>query len=129
MPESAAPHAVQLTHQIIGAAIQVHRHLGPGLLESAYESCLACELLEAGLAFERQLAVPLRYKNVSLEVGFRADLLVERQVLVEIKAVEKVHRVVDAQVLTYLRLLGLDTALIINFHVPLLRDGVRRIVL
>ena len=124
-----SPRSQDVSGRIIRAAIEVHRQLGPGLLESAYEACLACELGEAGLAFKRQVAVPLQYKQVSLEAGFRADLVVEGEILVEVKAVEKLHRVVDAQVLTYLRLLGLKTGLVINFHVPLLKDGIRRLML
>ena len=124
-----SPRSQHVSGRIIRAAIEVHRQLGPGLLESAYEACLACELDQAGLALQRQLAVPLQYKHLSLEAGFRADLVVEREVLVEVKAVEKLHRVVDAQVLTYLRLLGLKTGLINNFHVPLLKDGIRRVLL
>ena len=109
--------------------MEVHRHLGAGLLESAYEACLAHELGARHLATERQAAVPLRYKEVVLDIGFRADLIVERRVLIEVKAVERLHPVIDAQILTYLKLLELRTALLINFNVPLLKDGVRRISL
>lgn len=119
----------QLTHRIIGAAIEVHRHLGPGLLESAYEACLTHELMVEGIPVQRQLPVPVCYKAIVLDDGFRADLVVDGRVLVEVKAVEKVHSIVGAQVLTYLKLLRLHTALLINFNVAVLKDGVRRISL
>lgn len=119
----------QLTHRIIGAAIEVHRHLGPGLLESAYEACLTHELMVEGIPVQRQVPVPVCYKAIVLDDGFRADLVVDGRVLVEVKAVEKVHSIVGAQVLTYLKLLRLHTALLINFNVAVLKDGVRRISL
>ena len=118
----------QLTRTIIGAAIQVHRTLGPGLLESAYEACLAHELRQLGLLAEQQKAVPLVYDGVRLECGFRADLLVEGRVTVELKCKEALHPVDHAQVLSHLRLLGLQVGLLINFHVVLLKDGIVRIV-
>lgn len=96
---------------------------------SPHKGCMACELDEAGLAFQRQLAVPLQCNHLSLEAGFRADLVFERSILVEVKAVERLHPVVDAPVLTYLRLLGLQTGLVINFHAPLRKDGIRRLML
>ena len=119
----------QLTHHVIGAAIEVHRHLGPGLLESVYEACLAHQLAADGLPVQRQLPVPVCYKAIVLDDGFRADLIVDGRLLVEVKAVEKVHSVVEAQVLTYLKLLRLRTALLINFNVAVLKDGVRRLSL
>lgn len=118
----------QLTHRIIGAAIKIHRRLGPGLLESAYESCLAYELDLQGLRVVRQKAVPLVYEQVSLDCGFRADLVVENRVVVELKCKEQVHPVDEVQLLSQLRLLGLQVGLLINFHVVCLRDGIRRIV-
>ncbi len=118
----------QLTHRIIGAAIKIHRRLGPGLLESAYESCLAYELDLQGLRVVRQKAVPLIYEQVKLDCGFRADLLVENRVIVELKCKEQVHPVDEVQLLSHLRLLGLQVGLLINFHVVCLRDGIRRIV-
>lgn len=117
-----------LTGQIIGAAIKVHRKLGPGLLESAYEACLAYELEELGLYVQRQKAVPLIYGTVKLECGFRADLLVERTVVVEIKSKEAIHPVDQAQLLSHLRLLDLQVGLLINFHVVQLKDGIKRMV-
>jgi len=118
-----------LTGEIIAAAIEVHRQLGPGLLEAAYESCLAWELRSRGLAVEQQVGLPVVYKGVRLDVGFRVDLIVATAVVVEVKAVEKLSPLVDAQVLTYLKLSALHTALVCNFNVGLLQDGVRRFVL
>ncbi|MGH9498731.1 MAG: GxxExxY protein [Terriglobales bacterium] len=117
----------QLT-EAIGAAIKVHRAVGPGLLESAYEFCLAHELERAGLRIERQKPVPLIYQSTKLECGFRADMLVEGCVVVEVKGKEQIHPVDCAQVLSHLRLLGLEVGLLINFHVVLLKDGIKRIV-
>jgi len=117
-----------LTSQIIGAAITVHRKLGPGMLESAYEACLVYELEKLGLRVERQKAVPLVYETVKLECGFRADLVVERQVVVELKCKEALHPVDEAQLLSHLRLLNITVGLLINFHVVVLRDGIRRMV-
>jgi GxxExxY protein len=115
-----------LTSRIIGAAIEVHRTLGPGLLESAYEECLAREFALRDLPFERQLEVPLTYKGVSLEAAFRLDFVVAGQVAVELKAVEALLPVHTAQLLSYLQFTGLPIGLLVNFHVVLLRDGVRR---
>ena len=117
-----------ITSQIIGAAIKVHRKLGPGLLESAYEACLAYELGELGLRVQRQKAVPLVYEAVKLECGFRADLVIDGEVVVEIKCKEALHPVDQAQLLSHLRLLDLHLGLLINFHVVVLRDGIKRIV-
>jgi len=118
----------ELTKQIIGAAIEVHRHLGPGLLESAYETCLAYELQKRGFAFERQRALPLVYKEIHLDQGYRVDLLVERQVVVELKVVDQITKVHEAQVLSYLRFSGCKIGLLLNFNVKLLKDGVRRFI-
>jgi len=118
----------ELTHEIIGAAIEVHRTLGPGLLESAYEECLARELTLKGLRFERQKPVPVIYKDVKLECGYRIDLLVEGRVVVELKSVETLARVSEAVVLTYLRLSGCRLGLLINFWMPALKDGVHRYI-
>ena len=117
-----------LTRRIIGAAMQVHRGLGPGLLESVYEDCLAWELGDRALTVQRQVSVPVRYRRVTLETGYRLDLLVEWSVIVEVKSVVALAPIVDAQVLTYLKLLDLHTALAINFNVEKLRDGIRRVV-
>ena len=118
----------QLSSKIIGAAIEVHRQLGPGLLEASYEACLVYELECAGLFVERQKPLPLVYKDLKLEHGYRIDALVERAVVIEIKAVEHLAPVHEAQVLTYLKLSGLHLGLLINFNVPLLKDGVKRFV-
>lgn len=117
------------TAQIIGAAIEVHRQLGPGLLESAYEGCLAWELRSRGTGVERQVGVPLIYKGYRLELGYCIDLLVDASIIVEVKAVDRVHPIVQAQVLTYLKLTGLRTALICNFNVPILAHGIKRLSL
>ena len=117
-----------ITPQIIGAAIKVHRRLGPGLLESAYEACLAYEMEQLGFRIERQKAVPLVYNSVRLECGFRADLVINGKVVVEIKCKETLHPVDQAQLLSYLRLLDLQVGLLINFHVVALKDGIKRMV-
>ena len=119
-----------LTGAIIGAAIEVHRHLGPGLLESAYETCLAYELESKGLRVERQKPLPITYKDVHLDHGYRIDLLVENKVVVEIKAVDALLPIHQAQVLSYLRFSGCKIGLLLNFNVTLLKkDGIRRLVL
>lgn len=118
-----------LTERIIGAALEVHRHLGPGLLESAYEACLARELSYRGLNFERQRPIALSYRDVQVDVGYRADFVIENTVLLELKAAERIAPIADAQILTYMKLLNLRKALLLNFNVALLRDGIRRFVL
>jgi GxxExxY protein len=117
----------EVTYQIIGAAMKVHRTLGPGLLESAYEACLAYELEKLGLRVERQKPVPVVYDDVKLDCGFRADLLVHDLVIVECKAKEAIHPIDAAQVLSHLRLLNLSIGLLINFHTLNLKEGIRRI--
>ena len=117
-----------LTPEIINAAIKIHRRLGPGLLESAYEACIAHELQLAGMRVERQKPVPLFYDTVKLECGFRADLVVEGRVVVELKCKEALHPVDEAQLLSHLRLLNIPVGLLINFHVVLLKNGIRRMV-
>ena len=118
-----------LSHQVIGCAMKVHTALGPGLLESAYEECLACEFGKSGLRFERQKPMPLVYEEVKLECGYRIDLLVESQLVVEVKAVSALMEIHTAQVLTYLKLSGCKLGLLINFHVAHLRDGIKRLIL
>ncbi len=117
-----------LTPEIINAAIKIHRKLGPGLLESAYEACLAHELQQSGMRIERQKPVPLFYDTVKLDCGFRADLVVEGRVVVELKCKDGLHPVDQAQLLSHLRLLHIPVGLLINFHVVLLKDGIRRMV-
>ena len=119
----------KLTEQIIGAAIEVHRHLGPGLLESTYETCLAYELQQLGLSFERQKALPLVYKEIRLDQGYRIDLLVEEKVVVEIKVVDQIAPVHEAQVLSYLKFSRCKVGLLLNFNVKLLKNGIRRFVM
>lgn len=116
-----------LTARIIGLAIEVHRALGPGLLESAYEDCLCYELGEAGIEFERQLVLPVVYKSVTLKGSYRLDIVAEREVILEIKAVEALLPIHQAQVLTYLKLSKLSTGLLMNFNSPVLKDGLRRL--
>ena len=117
-----------LTREIISAAIEVHRELGPGLLESAYEACLVHELTDRGVSLERQKPLPVVYHGVELDCGYRIDLLVEKSVIVELKSVEAVERIHCMQLLLYLRLSGHKVGLLINFNVPVLTNGVRRIV-
>lgn len=116
----------EITEKIIGCAIAVHRVLGPGLLESAYEECLAFELKAMRLKIERQVAVPVTYKEVYLDYGYRMDLLVENNVVVELKTVDAILPVHEAQILTYLRFSGKELGLLINFNVKLLKHGIRR---
>ncbi len=119
----------KLTEQIIGAAIEVHRHLGPGLLESAYETCLAHELTLLGLDISRQQPLPISYKGLQLDAAYRLDLVVENSVLLELKAAERLEPIHEAQLLTYLRLARLPVGLLINFNVHLLRQGIKRFAL
>lgn len=118
-----------LTRPIIGAAIEVHRQLGPGLLESIYEECFCRELRLRDLPFARQVSLPISYKGVSLDCDYRVDLIVNDAVVVELKSVEQILLVHEAQLLTYLRLTGKHVGLLINFNVPLLRNGIRRRIL
>ena len=118
----------RLTDQIIGAAIQVHRALGPGLLESAYEACLAYELFERGLAVEKQKTLPVTYRNIKLDTGYRLDLLVEGKVIIEVKAVDKFAPIHSAQLLSYLKLSDCSVGLLINFNVKVLKHGIQRVV-
>jgi GxxExxY protein len=118
----------ELTEKIIGCAIEVHRHLGPGLLENAYEECLCRELALQGIGFERQVSLPVEYKGVKLDCGYRMDLVIEGKAVVEIKTVEKLVPLHEAQLLTYLKLSGLRVGLLLNFNTPVLRSGIRRLV-
>jgi GxxExxY protein len=115
------------SEDIIGACIEVHRHLGPGLLESVYQECLCHELSLRGLRFERERPLPIEYKGVGLSCGYRLDLVVDARILVELKAVDRLMPIHRAQVITYLRLAKLHTGLLINFNVPALRFGLRRL--
>ncbi len=118
----------KLSSKIIGAAIEVHKTLGPGLLESTYEECLCYELSLRGLGFERQKALPITYKNKKLDCGYRLDIVVEDEIILELKSCEKIEPIHKAQLLTYLKLSGLHLGLVLNFNVPLMRDGIVRIV-
>ena len=117
-----------ITEQIIGAAVDVHRALGPGLLESAYEACLMFELVSRGLKVEQQRALPVVYREVKLDCGYRLDLVVENQVVVELKAVDELIPIHKAQLLSYLKLSGFKVGLLINFHTKMLKDGIVRLV-
>ena len=118
-----------LTEKIIGAAIEVHRNLGPGLLESAYEACLAYELEAAGLTVERQKPMPLAYKDIRLDLGYRLDMVVADQVVLALKAVDEFTDIHEAQILSYLKFSDYEVGLLINFNVRLLKDGIRRFIM
>lgn len=126
--EAAKQKANELSREVIGAAIEVHRILGPGLLESAYEECLCFELGLRGISYKRQIPLPLEYKGFRLNCGYRIDLLVEDLLVLELKASAGIDPVHEAQILTYLKLKGAWLGLIINFNVGLLKDGIRRVV-
>ena len=116
------------TDKIISSAIAVHRELGPGLLESAYEACLVYELVQRGLSIEQQKTLPVMYRDIRVDCGYRIDLFIEKQVIVELKAVEKLESIHKAQLLSYLKLSGCKVGLLINFNVKILKDGIHRIV-
>lgn len=116
----------EITEKISGACIEIHKELGPGLLESAYEECLCYELGKAGLQFNRQVSLPVRYKEVHLDCGYVMDIVVEDQIVLELKAIEQVHPIHHAQLLTYLKISKKPLGLIINFNVPVLKDGIKR---
>jgi GxxExxY protein len=118
----------EVTEKIIGAAIEVHRELGPGLLESSYEACLAYELVELGLKVERQKSLPIKYHEVYLDCGYRIDLMVENLVIVELKVVDRLEAIHEAQLLSYFKLSGVPIGLLLNFNVRELRQGIRRLV-
>ena len=118
----------EITGKVIGCAIEVHKNLGPGLLESAYEECLSFELVKAELKFKRQQPTPIIYKEIKLDCGYRIDLLVENKLVIEIKSVEALNDVHTAQILTYMKLGNFKLGLLINFNVFLLKDGIKRIV-
>lgn len=118
----------EITETIVGAAINVHRALGPGLLESAYEACLAFELSQLGLKVEQQKPLPVIYKSVHLDCGYRLDILVEESVIVELKSVDQLVPIHKAQLISYLKLSGLTVGLLINFNTKMLKDGIQRIV-
>lgn len=118
-----------LSNKVLGCAIEVHRTLGPGLLESAYEKCLARELMLAKIPFKLQQAVPVEYKGIKLECGYRIDVLVDDQLILELKSIHNLQNVHEAQLLTYMKLAKIKTGLLINFNERILKDGIRRFVL
>lgn len=118
-----------LSDRVIGLAIEVHRQLGPGLIETAYEACLCYELHAAGISHSRQVPLPFLYKSTRLECGYRMDLVVDGKLVIEIKSVEKLLPLHEAQLLTYLKLSGIRTGLLLNFNAMLLKDGIKRMVL
>jgi GxxExxY protein len=128
-PQSKRIAINEITQEIIGAGIAVHRALGPGLLESAYQECLCQELALRGIPFERQKPLPLEYRGIKLECGYRLDILVASAVVVEVKSIEAIAPIHEAQLLTYLRLGGWNVGLLMNFNVVVLKDGIRRKVL
>ena len=117
----------KLTGEVIGSAIEVHKTLGPGLLESTYEECLCRELLLRNIAFDRQKALPIHYKGVDLDCGYRLDIVVENRVIIELKACDELKPIHEAQLLTYLKLTGIKIGLLINFNVPVLKEGIKRL--
>ncbi len=119
----------ELSNKVIGCAIEVHRNLGPGLLESAYEQCLAREFSLADVNFEIQKSIPVSYKGIQLDCGYRLDLFVEKRLILEIKSVDKILPIHEAQILTYMKLAKVSVGLLINFNVELLKEGIRRFVL
>lgn len=118
----------EISNKIIGCAIEVHRQLGPGLLESAYQECLCYELIAAGLSVQKELPMPIVYKNIKLDHGYRIDILVENKVVIEIKTVEAFNDVHTAQVLTYMKLGNYKLGLLLNFHVMVLKNGIKRLI-
>ena len=119
----------ELSHRVIGCAIEVHGYLGPGLLESAYEQCLAHELARQGIAFQLQHPMPVHYQDVRLDCGYRIDVFVEHQLIIELKSVEEIKGIHEAQLLTYMKLAGVKIGLLMNFNVTKLKDGIKRFVL
>ena len=126
--EDAEGSVNRLTERVIGLCIEVHKHLGPGLLESAYQTCLAFELEEAGLSFEKEVHLPIRYKGRTLDANYRMDFVIENRLILELKAVETLLPIHEAQVLTYLHLSGHSIGLLINFNANLLKQGIKRLV-
>ncbi len=118
-----------LSNRVIGAALEVHKNLGAGLLESAYEAALAYELQERNISFKQQASLPVQYKNIEIDCAYRIDLLIENMLIVELKAVEKVLPIHQAQLMTYMKLANIPTGLLINFNTKLLKNGIKRVVL
>lgn len=118
-----------LSHKVIGCAIEVHKHLGPGLLESAYQQCLAQEISLNNIPFKTEVALPIEYKGVSLDCGYRIDILVDNTIILELKSVESLHPIHEAQILSYMKLAKLKQGFLINFNVPILKQGLKSFVL
>jgi GxxExxY protein len=127
--ETTSPEIERVAHEIVDAAFKIHSKVGPGLLESAYQMLMIYELTKRGLTVEKEVDVPLIYEDVRLDAGYRLDLVVNGCVIVEIKAIERLHPVHEAQVITYLKLLGKRLGILINFNVKLIKDGIKRVVL
>ena len=119
----------ELSHRVIGCALEVHKHLGPGLLESTYEQCLAHELKQAGVPFQLQHPVPVSYKGIRLDCGYRVDLLIDGRIILELKSVDKMLAIHEAQLLTYMKLAHIPVGFLMNFNVKYLKDGMKRMVL
>ena len=119
----------ELSNRVIGCAIEVHRHLGPGLLESAYEQCLAHELTRNEINFRLQVPLPVQYKDIRLRCGYRVDMLVESQLIVELKSIEEIRKIHEAQLLTYMKMADMKIGLLMNLNVKRLKDGIKRFVL
>jgi GxxExxY protein len=126
--DPAAEHLNSITEKVIGCAIEVHRTIGPGLLESAYEKCLCYELSQHGMKFERQVPLPVVYKEVNLDCCYILDIIVEESVIIEVKAIERILPIHEAQLLSYLRMLDKRVGLLLNFHSAILKYGIKRIV-
>ena len=119
----------ELSNKVLGCAIEVHRQLGPGLLESTYAQCLAYELTRSNVPFQLEVALPVQYKEIKLDCGYRIDLLVNGQLIVELKSIEQLLKIHEAQILTYMKLANVKTGLLINFNVPILKKGIKRFLL
>jgi len=129
MPEEKQRDFSELSHRVIGCAIEVHRHLDPGLLEATYQQCLAHELHLQSIAFQIECPLPVTYKGVHLDCGYRIDLLVEKELIIELKSVEQLQGIHQAQLITYMKLAGIDQGLLVNFNVVHLKDGLRSLSL
>lgn len=119
----------ELSHRVIGCAIEVHRQLGPGLLESAYEQCLSYEFTQAGIRFQTQLPLPVKYKEIELDCTYRIDMFVDNQLIIELESIDQLLNIHEAQVLTYMKLAKVNVGLLINFNLDLLQKGIKRFVL
>ena len=119
----------ELSYKVIGCALEVHKQLGPGLLENTYKQCLAYELAQAGLKFQMEVNLPVKYKEIRISTGYRIDILVEDKIIIELKCVDELHPIHEAQILTYMKLSNISIGLLINFNEQRLKDGIKRFVL